>query len=152
MTIRDLPPSVLAFARAVGAGGLAGAAPFSLVSVPIGLFTLFSDNSGPEWWTGFIVAVSPLLISLPVVLAASITLGLPLTAFLSNLGKESGQTYVVCGFLLGAAPFIALMVAIGEFGAGLIAVSGGLGGAVTGWVWGRHRDQLAADQQLDEAS
>lgn len=146
MTFKDLPPSVLAFFRAVGAGGLAGAAPFSLLSVPLGLFTLFSDNSGPEWWTGFIWAVLPLLISLPIVLAASITLGLPLTVFLSGIGKETGQTYVVCGFLFGVAPFIVFMLAIGGIGPGFLAVSGGLGGAVTGWVWGRYRDDLAAQQ------
>lgn len=149
MTIRDLPPTVRAFASAVGWGAFAGAAPYFVLTVPMGLVVLFGDNLGPNRLVGLYFMVLPLLISLPIVMVASMVLGLPLTAFLSRLGKETGQTYVVCGFLFGAIPFIVLILSIGEFGAGIFAFSGGLGGAVTGWVWGRHRDHLANERLPD---
>ncbi len=144
-----LPPPVQAFARAVGWGGFAGAAPFLMISIPLGIGTLFSGDPGNAWWTGFFVIGLPLLVSLPIVLAASLLLGLPLTAFLSSMGKETGQTYVVGGFLFGAAPFITLVLWLGEFGASFWALPGSFGGAVTGWVWGRYRDELLAEQSSD---
>lgn len=145
MTIRGLPPSVRVFARAVGWGSLAGASPLLLISIPVGIGTLFPANSGSEWWSGIFVVFVPLLVVVPIVLAASVVFGLPLTAWLSRTGVERGQHYVTAGLLLGAIPLFILFNEIMVLAA-LLSFGGTLGGGVTGWVWGRYRDDLAAKQ------
>jgi hypothetical protein len=145
---RNLPPSVSAFARAVGWGSLAAAAPFFLISVPIGMSSLFSDNYGSEWWFVIYFMLVPLLITLPIVLTASLVLGLPLTALLSESGAEKGQHYVAAGVLIGAVPLFILFMDVVS-AAALLSFGGALGGGVTGWVWGRHRDELAASRAPD---
>lgn len=148
MTIKGLPPSVSAFARAVGWGSLAAAAPFFLISVPIGMSSLFNDNYGSEWWLVIYFMLVPLVVTLPIVLTASLVIGLPLTALLSESGAEKGQHYVAAGVLIGAVP---LFILFGEVvsAAAMLSVGGALGGGVAGWVWGRHRDELRAAQSTE---
>lgn len=86
---------------------------------------------------------APLIITLPCVLVASIVFGLPLTAILSHFGKEKGEYYVIAGTAFGALPFLIIPMFLqnGSTDFGYIAVMGALGGAVTGWQWGRYRDE-----------
>lgn len=131
---------VRAFARAVILGSLAGAAPGLLFTVPFGLAVLVGDGSSG----GLTIMIAPLIITAPFVLGASLLVGLPLTAVLTRLRKECGQYYVIAGLIVGTAPFLVWMqLANGANSIALLAMAGAFGGALTGWQWGRHRDELA---------
>jgi hypothetical protein len=143
------PPSVVAFVKAVITGSLAAAAPFFLITLPLGIGTLFEGDASFEWWSGLLVILSPLIISLPIVLAASALIGLSLTLVLVSLGRESGRTYMVFGFLFGSIPFLIAMVSEDNLALGMLAFAGATGGGITGWVWGHHRDEMAAERSPD---
>lgn len=130
-----------ALIKAVLCGGFAAGAPALLFSVPFGL-ALIADGS---FFDGLYVLCLPLIMAGLIVLTASLLIGLPLTAMLAALGKERGEYYLVAGFLFGSAPFVFWMLMPFDRGSlGLLAFLGGLGGAVTGWHWGRHRDAVIA--------
>lgn len=139
-----------AFIRSVLAGSLAAASPGLLFTVPLGLVMLFDFDDPNGGLQALPLLVSPLVVSLPCVLAASTVLGLPLTLLLSALGRERGELYVALGMLLGAGPFLlAAFIMEGGSAFGMIAVLGALGGGVAGWVWGRHRDDLSGRSPWD---
>jgi len=93
-------------------------------------------------WIGFL----PLIVALPVVLAASIIFGLPLTAFLTRRRLESSAAYTLSGAGLGfVIGLVALLLMRAQWGY-WIGFLGGLSGAVTGRTWWAcARRQLAAD-------
>jgi hypothetical protein len=147
--LRGLPTGVRAFIRSVVWGGFAGALPYLIFTIPVGLSLLFTEQTGLDGLIGLYVLMLPLLISMPTVLAAAVLLGLPLTALLIRLKREAGSIYLVAGFLLGAIPFLVLAVMDDNMAIGFLAFSGGLGGGIAGSVWGRHRDEFAAIQSPD---
>lgn len=149
MILEGLPTGVRAFIRSVVWGGLAGALPYSIFTIPVGLSLLFTEQTGLDLFTGLYVVIIPLLISMPTVLVAAVLLGLPLTALLIRLKREAGSIYLVAGFLLGAIPFLVAAVMDDNLAIGFLAFSGGLGGGITGAVWGRHRDEVAAIRSPD---
>ena len=116
-----------------------------LATVPLGLALLFDEGQIGSLMLMF----APLIITVPCVLVASIVFGLPLTACLSHLGKERGEYYVFAGTALGALPFIVLMFwKYASTDLGYIAVMGAIGGAATGWQWGRYRDDAFSQDNL----
>ena len=141
------PAAVLAFARAVLTGAFAAAAPFLLVTVPLGLILLFDFGDPMGGARGLLIAVAPLIVTLPIVLGASILIGLPLTYLLSRSRRERGQHYVATGAFFGGAFPLAISIVVGPDASPNLfyfALPGALGGAVTGWQWGRYRDALIA--------
>lgn len=142
--------AVIAFSKAVLTGAFAAGAPFLLVIIPIGLALLFDSRDPMGGLNGLLIAAVPLIIALPIVLAASLVFGLPLTYLLSRAGREQGSHYVAAGaFFGGALPFALSIVALPDVFTGLFyfAIPGALGGAVTGWSWGRHRDAVIAARE-----
>ena len=134
--------AVIAFAKAVLTGAFAAAAPFLLVTVPLGLILLFDFGDPMGGARGLLIAVAPLIVTLPIVLGASILIGLPLTYLLSRAGRDQGELYVVAGLFFGGILPVAISILAGQAADALFyfAIPGSLGGAVTGWSWGRHRD------------
>jgi hypothetical protein len=128
-----------AFGQAVVFGSLAGALPGFLITVPVALLTDFGEGG----LSGLLLLISPIMIAAPMVLAGCLLIGLPFTFLLVRLRQERGRYYLLAGFLTGATPFTILML-MPDTGnlVGLLSVAGALGGAVSGWVWGRHRDQV----------
>lgn len=134
---------VLAFFKAVATGSLAAASPGLLFTVPLGLLMVFKDGQ----LSGLSLVLAPLIVAVPSVFAASLLLGLPLTAVLARIGKERGEHYVVAGLVFGTLPFLGWMFLSDEANSiAALAVLGAFGGGATGWVWGRHREGLMAQQ------
>lgn len=138
-----------AFARAVGWGTLAGAAPFmAVLFVP--MTVAFMENGQIAGLLG----VSLLLLSVSgiMVLGSAVIFGLPLTFFLSEREREHGGTYALAGLMLGA--LVPILLTSAEGGAMdesllLLVVSGGFAGLVTGTSWGRWREAQRLAQDAD---
>ncbi|MDP3905711.1 hypothetical protein [Novosphingobium sp.] len=146
--------AVIAFAKAVLTGAFAAAVPFLLLTVPLGLMLLFDFGDPMGGLNGLLIAAAPLIVTLPIVLGASILIGLPLTYLLRRSGREQGHHYVAAGAFFGGALPSALSLMAGEAAsvASLyLALPGALGGALTGWSWGRHRDTLIAARNSEDA-
>lgn len=137
---------VRAFIKTVIIGSVAAAAPALLFTLPLGLTFLVGDGN----LAGLVVMFAPLFFTVPCVLVGLLLVGLPLTAALARSKKERGEYYVIAGLFFGTAPFLVLMF-LPDWGAGfaLPAAFGAFGGSITGWVWGRHRDELAASRAPD---
>lgn len=115
-----------------------------LLTVPPGLAMVYKDGN----FGGLLLLLSPLLIAAPVVLGASLLIGLPLTALLRAWNREAGEYYVFAGLVFGAVPFLVWMVMPdGSPSLGVLSALGGFGGAVTGWQWGRYRDGLTMERE-----
>lgn len=81
------------------------------------------------------LAILPLLISIPVVLGASLFVGLPLTLLLKRSKRESAVAYISLGAIMGfILPIVILLVMVAP-GGYWIALPGAVGGAVTGRTW-----------------
>lgn len=140
-----------AFARAVGWGTLAGAAPFMvLIFIPLALTLMTGEDGGiGELAT---ILVWPLMLSGAMVLGSAVLLGLPLTVVLANSEREDGGTYAMVGLGLGAVvPTVIVWGLAGELGgeALFFALPGALAGLVTGTSWGRWREARRAASQAD---
>ena len=144
--------AVIAFAKAVLTGAFAAAAPFLLLTVPLGLMLAFDFGDPMGGASGLLIAAAPLIVTLPIVLGASILIGLPLTYLLSRAGRDHGELYVVAGLFFGGILPVAISILAGQEEAGLFSfvIPGSLGGAVTGWSWGRHRDALIAARDTED--
>ncbi len=131
--------ALIALAKAVIWGGVAGALPFLLVTVPIGMAMVQDGQAG-----GFWIMLVPLWIAWPATLAGTLAIGLPLTVLLARSGHERGRFYVLAGLIAGSLPFLLAGLFPDMIGWMAFSIPGGLAGAVAGWHWGRHRDWLAA--------
>jgi hypothetical protein len=133
--------ALIAFARAVGWGTLAGTAPYTaLFMIPIAL-SGFEYRSLAD--TVFVLTL-PLAVSGTLVLGSAVLFGLPLTALLARSGKENGGAYALCGLGLGGLVPAAAMLATGAGSevAMFLAIPGAFAGLVTGTSWGRWREAL----------
>lgn len=129
--------AMIAFARAVGWGTLAGAAPYmALLFVPIAVASIGEASIA-------ILFAYPLFLSGVMVLGSALLFGLPLTFFLSEYRREHGGTYALAGLILGAlVPLIINAALGGRMEAELLffVVPGAFAGLVTGASWGRWRE------------
>jgi hypothetical protein len=132
--------AILAFARAVLWGSLAGGGPFLLLTVPVAI-------ESPQWGRpeAIWIAAMPIAIAAAVVALAAAFFGVPLTAWLARQDDESRLAYVIAGLGVGALLPIALVAMLfGDAEAGaFLAIPGAFAGAVTGASWGRWREQVA---------
>ena len=129
-----------AFMSAVFMGALAGASPFLLISIPLGLGSLFGGDSNEVSVLGcIIIAILPLILALLFVLPSMLIVGLPITALLSRLQRESIPTYSVVGGISGALIML-LFITLTESLFGVwMCLAGALSGAVTGNIWSLSR-------------
>ena len=125
------------FFKSVLIGAAAGAAPVLVFTLPLGAVALASGGfmgDGrllPCLWIGFL----PLIVAAPLVLAASVIFGLPLTAILKRRSLESSLAYTSAGAGLGfmIVPILLLLMRAPE--GYWMASLGAIGGAVTGRTW-----------------
>lgn len=91
------------------------------------------------------VAFAPLLMAAAFAIPAMILFGLPITALLYKLKRETRAAYVASGTIVGViAPILFVWVYSGDGSDGIVlSLFGGLGGAVTGSRWGGWRQQQA---------
>ena len=144
------------FARAVWWGSLAGAAPFLLFTIPLGISAI--DGSDPV--SGLLVALSPLMITGTIVLGATFLIGLPMTAMLSQSGREHQRHYATVGLVAGALlPNLIMVVFLDGWdltAALCFTLPGMIAVTVTGLVWGKWRqalsDKTASDLANDQAT
>lgn len=135
-----------ALVKAVLWGGLAGAAPFLLFTVPFGL-NLFADRKADVAMFAVIWGmVFPLILAWLGTLIGALAVGLPITALLARSGRERGRFYIFAGLVGGSLPFLVAGLFPDHIGLMMLSVPGGLAGAVAGWHWGRHRDAVIAAQ------
>lgn len=136
--------ALIAFARAVGWGTLAGAAPFVvLLSGPM----ILGLVEGDDWIAELMWVLYPLALSGMFVLGSALVFGLPLTFILSERPREDGGTYALAGGLLGLVVPAATVLAMGgELGAEVLflCLPGMFAGLVTGTSWGRWRERRQA--------
>jgi hypothetical protein len=130
---------LIRFCKAVLAGSFTAAAMplvftilFVLLSLPDG-----GINGSGSMGASLYLAILPLILTTPIVLLASILIGLPLTLFLRRRSRESIFAYCtaggIAGFLISIAGLLWLDAPTGYWIAGLGMVSG----AMTGYVWSR---------------
>lgn len=131
--------ALIVLARAVLWGGMAGGLPFLLVTVPVGLAAIQDGQAGGIW-----IMLVPLWIAWPATLAGALAIGLPFTWLLARSGHERGRFYVLAGLIAGSLPFLTAGLFPDGIGWMAFGIPGGLAGAVAGWHWGRHRDQVIA--------
>lgn len=133
-----------AFVKSVLIGALASAAPFLVITTFVASFMLGDRTPLHDMlW----IAILPLAITLPLVLACSLLIGLPLTALLHRFGKESAAAYIVVGLIAGALVPTLFLGIVGAPSGWWIGLIGGFGGFVTArtwWVEGREPIMLAA--------
>ena len=146
--------AVKALFRAVMWGSLTGAFPFLCLTVPLS-FTSWVISS-TSWREGvpsaFAIAILPLFVALMVVVPAMVCIGLPVTAALKKLHKESPKRYAYLGAATGFfLPVIAISLDLGDAGAALemfswclmFGVLGMVSGFASGLSWGKWRMRLA---------
>ena len=131
------------FFAAVRRGTLTGGGPFMLLTVPIAIF----DIGASDPLHAVLVALSPLMISAGIVLTACVVIGLPVTWLFATLRIESVENYTAAGAFGGVALPISLAILSGDIGKGgeFVAILGIFAGAMTGYRWGRWREQRASD-------
>ena len=111
-------------------------------ALPLLLSSFIAFVSLTDVWSGGValfdlisIALLPLFVTAPVVLFASLIFGLPLTAILARLRRESRHAYTLGGALLGALIPIAALLAIGAHVSVWLSILGATSGAVTGRAW-----------------
>lgn len=128
---------LIRFCKAVLAGSFTAAAMPLVFTILFALSSLADGGiNGPgSMGASLYLAILPLLLTTPVVLLASILIGLPLTLFLRRSGRESTLAYCtaggIAGFLIPSVGMLWLDASAGFWIAGLGMVSG----AMTGHVW-----------------
>lgn len=134
-----------ALLRAALAGSLVAASPF----LPITL--VLAVGSVPRAFTSVSEALLllpfaklPLLVTFPLVLAISVSVGLPVTRLLHRHAQESFLSYGGAGAATGALVATLSVVLLEIHDGYWLIVPATLSGLVTATLWWRHRRQLAA--------
>lgn len=124
------------FVKSVLFGALAGAAPVLIFTGALAIASLPQGLNGagrlfPSLW----LAILPLVVSIPLVLGASIIFGLPLTLILRRRGWESASAYISVGAIVGFALPIVILLLMAAPAGYWMALLGAFSGAVTGRTW-----------------
>ena len=127
-----------AFAKSVLIGTFAAAALPSVFTIALAINSLPEGiNGGGRLFPSFWLAILPSVVAFPLVLGASIIVGLPLTAWLKRSGRETGAAYTVAGAALGfVIPLIILLIIHAPAGYWTV-ILGAFSGAITAHTWWR---------------
>ena len=142
---------IFVFCKAVWWGSLAAAGALLIFTVPIGILVLFDGEAA-----GFYIAVLPLLVSGAGTLAGMVLIGLPLTAFLHHIGRETLANYSGIGAAIGfVLPALFLLVTEGVepilLPAGLfLGLFGMIAGGVAALHWGEYRQSQASREDAPD--
>lgn len=124
------------FIKSVLFGAFVGAAPVLRFTISLAVTSLPEGLNGdgklfPVFW----LAILPLVVATPIVLGASIIIGLPLTVILQRNKWESGAVYMSVGAAFGfVLPIFGLLSMAAEEGYWM-ALLGALSGGITGRTW-----------------
>lgn len=135
--ISDNPEMWWAFVRSVLIGSLAASWLPLLFTVGLALSSLpagITDDG--RLLPVLLLALSPLLVALAIVVPAMILVGLPVTWTLNRHGLESSDTYTAIGAVTGfAIPLILIAVFSFPWAAAWLSVLGGFSGVITARTW-----------------
>ena len=145
---------VPAFVRAVLHGAVAAAAPMLVITLVMEVISMFDlGRPGGNLWPSLYLMALPLIVTLPLVLAASLLIGLPLTILLKRTDRESERAYMACGAVAGfLIPIVGLLAMAAPSGY-WVALLGAFGGAITGRTWwsAARQPQRLADERARSA-
>lgn len=141
------------FAKAVLGGTFVGAAPFLLFTLMLGFGSLPEGFNGdgrllPSLW----IAVAPIAVTLPIVLASSVVFGLPVTAILQRNGRECDIAYIGAGAVIGILVPIALLQMMAAREGYWLSLLGALSGGMTGYIWWKDAREPIVTQQREALS
>lgn len=125
-----------AFARAVLIGTLAGAWLPMTVTILITLGTLPDGLNGDgRLWQSFWFAVAPITVTLPIVLASCVLLGLPTAWLLKRFNAESKLNYILVGAVAGFVIPLAILLWMNAQDGWWLALLGSFSGGATAASW-----------------
>ncbi len=133
-----------AFLRALVAGALAGGVPWLVITAPLAAAGLVEGEIAGAL---FVIAL-PVILAGIIVLANMVVIGLPVTRLLAANGRECPRVYALAGagFGLVIPPAFLLVFESSSFAWHsdllILGANGLFAGAVTAFVWGKHRRQL----------
>lgn len=129
---------VSAFAKSVAMGSIAGGAPVMIITAPLAIMLFIDGFRGHSYgapWSPLYLAFLPLIISTPIALCASISIGLPVAVICAALRLKSALPLIISGMLVGfCIPLLFLLLTRAPAGY-WVSVLGALGGGVTGHTW-----------------
>ena len=94
-------------------------------------------SSVSEFASLLVLAISPLIVAVPIVAAGAVMIGLPTTRLLKRWNQENGFTYTAAGGGSGAVMALVLAVLLDVPDLPWAALLGASSGAVTGFSWWR---------------
>ena len=135
-----------AFVRAVLIGTIAGAWMPTIFTTILALMMLGDPPSQMRSLLGFIYLIAfPSVLTFCMVMPSAILIGLPATAILRWFRAERAAIYSTVGSIAGAGVVLAILSAYDAESGWWLAVLGMFSGGVTGWTWGREREDLNPD-------
>lgn len=119
--------------------GTVAAASLPLIFTILLAFGMLHDalNGNGNLWPSFWLAVSPLTLTLPIVLLSCAFLGLPTAQILRFLAAENERNYVASGAMWGSLVPVAILLCTGAQEGWWVAFLGGFSGGVCGATWWR---------------
>jgi hypothetical protein len=123
-------------------GALTACAPLFAYDLPVAVMV---DGA---WLICLYITAISFSVAVVIILAASVLVGLPVTALLQQRHLESGRTYLGLGASIGATIALALVpiwLGIKEIGGAyaIVVPLSAASGAVTAWTWWRGRSVSA---------
>lgn len=127
---------MLAFLKSVMVGTLAGAWLPLIFTVFMAMFMIADVASGREKLTWVLaVAIAPILVTLPIVLLASLLIGLPATFVLKRFQAETCDAYVWLGAVSGFGIPLVILGLLGAQEGWWMSLLGAFSGGMTGRTW-----------------
>ena len=135
---------------AIWTGSLFAAGPGLVLTVPLSIGLLFDCGfMSMECAVIPAVALFPVAIALPIVIASWLLVGVPLTWLLAKVGYDNSDTVGLVGAIAGALVVLAFLWLQDSLGYFAAAILGAVGGGVTGKIWGETREAVGASQQSE---
>ena len=134
---------IRAFIKAVLMGAFSASCLPTLGTTIIGL-SMIGRNQGVWEPLGAVLylLVLPTLVALCVVVPSAVLIGLPVTAILARMNRETPETYAQIGSIAGVGVVVGLLWWMDAESGWWIVALGLFSGGVTGWVWGQSRAGL----------
>jgi hypothetical protein len=140
------------FAKAVMVGSLVGAVLPLCISVPVAVDDFAHPLTGHvNSLNDVYLAALPLIVSLSIVLASSLVVGLPVSWLLRRLHAESLEAYGSIGAVFGVLIPIGLLLLFRAEGGYWLAVLGAFSGVATALTWWSERQSATSRRSPHKA-